>query len=139
MTTIKGKSLADLTVQTLEGIRNDRDYNLFYKSVEKSAGKIKAVSKSTLPRKRNTPNYSIVQLVEGHKSEEPHHPKTAHATYKAIYNEAIDIIINSIQDRFEQPGFKVLDQVEQLFLKFVNNEYHSDEIKTIESIFRRDY
>ena len=29
MSAIKGKSLADLTVQTLEGIRNDRDYNLF--------------------------------------------------------------------------------------------------------------
>ena len=26
---IKEKSLADLTVQNLEGIRNDRDYNLF--------------------------------------------------------------------------------------------------------------
>ena len=51
MSAIKGKSLADLTVQILEGIRNDRDYNLFYESVEKSAGKIKAVSKPTLPRK----------------------------------------------------------------------------------------
>ena len=139
MSAVKEKSLADLTVQTLEGIRNDRDYNIFYKRVEKSAGKIKAVSKPSLPWKRNTPNYSILQLVEGHKSEEPHHPKTVHATYKAIYNEATDTIINSIQDRFEQPGFKVLGQVEQLFLKFVNNEYHSDEIKTIESIFRRDY
>ena len=42
MSAIKGKSLADLTVQILEGIFNDRDYNLFYKSVEKSAGEIKA-------------------------------------------------------------------------------------------------
>ena len=44
-----GKSLAALTVHTLEGIHNDRDHNLFYKSAEKSAGKIKAVSKPTLP------------------------------------------------------------------------------------------
>ena len=50
MSAIKGKSLADLTAQTLEGTCNDRDYNLFYESVEKSAGKIKAVSKPTLPR-----------------------------------------------------------------------------------------
>ena len=64
MSPIKGKSLADLTVQILEGIRNDRDYNLLYKSVEKSADKIKAVSKPTLPRKRSTPNYSILQFVE---------------------------------------------------------------------------
>ena len=117
MSAFKGKSMADLAVQALEGIRNDRNYNLFYKSVEKSAGKIKAVSKPTLPRKRNMPNYCILQFVKGHKSEEPHHPVTAHAYFKAIYNEAIDSIITSIQDRFEQPGFKVFGQVEQLFLK----------------------
>ena len=35
MSAIKGKSLADLTVQTLDRIRNDRDYNLLYESVEK--------------------------------------------------------------------------------------------------------
>ena len=50
MSVIKGKSLTGLTVQTLEGTRNDRDNNLFYESVEKSTGKIKAVSKPTLPR-----------------------------------------------------------------------------------------
>ena len=32
---IKGKALADLIVQTLEGIHNDQDYNLFCKSLEK--------------------------------------------------------------------------------------------------------
>ena len=87
MSAIKGKSLADLTVQTLEGICNDCDYNFFYESVEKLSGKVKAVSKPTLTRKWNTSNYSILQFVEGHKSEEPHHPETAHANFKAIYNE----------------------------------------------------
>ena len=109
------------------------DYNLFYESVEKSA------AKSTLPRKRNTPNHSIIQFVEGHKSEELHHPETAHVYFKAIYNEAFDTIINLVQDRFEQSEFKVFGQVEQLFLKSVNKEDHSDEIMTVESTFRGDY
>ena len=139
MSAIKAKSLADLTVQTLEGVRNDRDNNLFYESVEKSAGKIKAVSKPTLPQKRNRPNYSTFQFVEGHKSEEPHHPETAHTYFKAIYTKAIDTIINSIQDRFEQPRLNVFGQVEQLFLKSVNKEDHSGEIMTIESTFCGDY
>ena len=137
MSAIKGKLLADLTVQTLEGIRNDHDYNLFYKSVEKSAGKIKAVSKPTLPRKWNTPNYSILQFVEG--NWEIHHSGTAHAYFKAIYNKAIDTIISPIQGRFEQLGFKVFGLVEQLFLKSVNKEDHSDEIMTLESTFFGDY
>ena len=85
------------------------------------------------------PNYSILQFVKGHKSEEPHHPETVHAYFKAIYNEATDTIVNSIQDRFEEPGFKVFGPVEQLFLKSVNKEDHSDEIMTVLSIFRGDY
>ena len=85
------------------------------------------------------PNYSILQFVEGHKSEEPHHPETTHAHFKAIYSEAIDTIINSNQERFEQPRFKVFGQVEKLFLKSANKEDHSDEIMTVESTFRGDY
>ena len=50
--------------------------------------------------------------------------RTAQSYFKAIYNEAIDTIINSIRDNFEQPGFKVFNQVEQLFLKSVNKEDH---------------
>ena len=139
MSPIKGKSLADLTIQTLKGIRSDRDYNLFYESIKKSGGKIKTVSKPTLPQKRNTPNYSILQFVKGHKSEEPHHPETTHTYLKAIYNETIDTIINSFQDRFDKPRFKVFGQAEQLFLKPVNQEDHSDDIMTVESTFRGDY
>ena len=89
-------------------------------------------------RKNGKPNYSILQFVEGHKSEKPHHPETAQTYFKAIYSEAIDNI-NSIQKRFEQPGFKVFGQVEQLFLKSINKEDHSDEIMTVESIFLGDY
>ena len=112
MSAIKGKSLADLTAKTLEDIHNDHDYNLFYESVEKSAAKIKAVSKLTLTRKQNTPYYNSFQFIEGRKSEEPHYPETTHAHFKEIYNEATDTIINLIQDRFEQPGFNVFCQVE---------------------------
>ena len=52
------------------------------------------------------------------------------AYFKAIYNEAVDTIINLIQERFQQPGFNVFGQVEELFLKSVNEED--------QSIFRGD-
>ena len=44
-----------------------------------------------------------------------------------------------IQDRFDQPGFKLFGQVKQLFLNSVNKEDQSDEIMTVESTFRGDY
>ena len=81
-------------------------------------------------RKWNTLNYSILQIVEDYKSQKPYHPETENAYFKAIYNEAVDTIINLIQERFQQPGFNVFGQVEELFLKSVNEED--------QSIFRGD-
>ena len=111
--------------------------NFFTKVLKNQLAKLR-LSQNRPYRKNGTSNYSILQFVEGRKSEKPHHPETAQTYFKAIYSEAIDNI-NSIQKRFEQPGFKVFGQVEQLFLKSINKEDHSDEIMTVESIFLGDY
>ena len=39
MSAIRGKSLADLTRQTWEGIRNDHDYNFFYEVLKNQLAK----------------------------------------------------------------------------------------------------
>ena len=45
-----------------------------------------------------------------------------------MYMKAIDTIINSIKDRFEQLGFKVFGQVEQLLLKSIKKDSAVGEI-----------
>ena len=106
---VKGKELADLIVKTLQAIRNEHDINLFYKIVKTSASIIKDISMPAVPRKHKCPNYSILQYTEGNSSTtgEGCYPKTAVDHFKPIYMEALDAIINSIKDRFEQPGFKM--------------------------------
>lgn len=39
-----------------------------------------------------------------------------------IYFEAIDSIVSAIKERFEQPSFNILLDVEQLLLKSINGE-----------------
>ena len=53
-----------------------------------------------------------------------------------MYIEATDAIISSIKDRFEQPGFKVF---EQLLLKSIKKNSVVDEIKTLQVNFKGNY
>ena len=54
-----------------------------------------------------------------------------------MYMKAIDAIINSIKDRFEQLGFKVFGQVEQLLLKSIKKDSAVGEINP--SSFKGNY
>ena len=121
MSAIKGTELADLTAKALQGMRNDRDYDLFYESMTRAASAIPAISTPAAPRKRKRPRYDILQFVEGNPQPtgEAYHPETSHEHFKVIYTEAIDVIISSVKDRFDQPAFKVFGQVEQLLLKSI--------------------
>ena len=128
MSAIGGKELAGLTVKTLKNMKNGRDFKLFYEKIEKSASKIDEVSTPMLPRKRKKPNYSILQYVEGNPKPtgEAYHPENAYDHFKQIYFEALDAIVNAINDRFDQPAFELFSQVEQLFLKSVKKQDVTD-------------
>ena len=142
MSAIGGKELAGLTtVKTLKIMRNDRDFKLFYEKIETSASKIDEVSTPMLPRKRKKPNYSILQYVEGNPKPtgEAYHPENAYDHFKQIYFEALDAIVNAINDRFDQPAFELFSQVEQLFLKSVKKQDVTDELKMVEKHFKNDY
>ena len=141
MSAISGKELADLTIKTMQGMRNDRDFDLFYETVTKSASSIDFVSIPTAPRKRKRPKYDILQFLEDNPrcSGEAYYPETAHAHFKAIYFEAIDIIVSSIKERFEQPAFKIFTEVEQLLLKSISKKPAEEEMKTVKASFCDDF
>ena len=84
---------------------------------------------------------SILQYVEGNPKPtgEAHHPENAYDHFKQIYFEALDAIVNAINDRFDQPAFELLSQVEQLFLKSIKKQDVTDELKMIEKHFKNDY
>ena len=141
MSALKGKELADLTVKTFEGMRNERDFNLFYEKTKSSASKIEAVSAPTVPRKRKRPNYSILLYVTGNpEATAPHyHPQTPYDHYKPIYFEALDSIVAAIKERFDQPAFKTFMEAEQLFLKAIKKEDITVELNTLDTKFSGDY
>ena len=68
-----------------------------------------------------------------------YYPETPDDYFKLIYFDALDTIINEIEDRFEQPAFKKFMNVEELFLKAINKTDASKELKVLELDFHEDF
>ena len=57
MSALQGKELADMTVETLEKMRNESDFKLLYEKITMYAKKISAILEPAVPRKRKRPHY----------------------------------------------------------------------------------
>ena len=91
LTANEAQEIASMTIKTLQGIRNDQCFQLFYERVTKEA-KIKDVAEPVLPRKRKTPA-RIEECLGGRAV--PEFPSSPQERYKAIYFEALDLIIHT--------------------------------------------
>ena len=113
---------------------------LVFKAVKKGASKIEMTEEPTLPRKRKRPNYSILTYIEGHENgKEDYHPNSPVDHFKQIYFDALDNIINAIKDRFDQPGYQIFSDVEQLLLKAISKESYGDELRRISERYSGDF
>ena len=139
MSAVSGQRLASLTAKTIQSIRIDSDFDLFYQTVSKKAEKIYDLNEPVLPRKRRQPNYSILLFVSGHEENsdavEPFYPTTVKEHFKAIYFEAVHKALN---ERFEQPSFIIFSNVEQLLLKSINGESYQKEYDDFVSVYADD-
>ena len=140
MSAIKGRKSADLVITTLKDIRKDYQFQLFYDAVKKAANSIKGIAQPAMPRKRKRPNYSIIQYVVGYEgpASNAHYPETTEY-FKQMYFEALDAVVNAVEDHFEQPALKKFTNVEQLFLKAINNQDASVELKAMKTDFDGDF
>ena len=105
----EGQHTAKLTVDVLKSLRNDEQFTLFYEKAITYQTRLH-VNPPTLPRKRRAP----------HRFEiEGSHPTTIIDHYRRIYYEALDLVVQGITDRFQQPGYQIYRNLEDLLLKFV--------------------
>ena len=86
-----------LTVKTLQNMRSDRDFNLFWKKIEISRIQYD-IDEPTLPRKRKRPN----RYEDG--DSEAEFPAAPKYLYRRKYFEVLDLAVMSITERFDQPG-----------------------------------
>jgi hypothetical protein len=78
-----------------------------------------------MPRKRLAPARYSTGTGEGH------HPADPKDIFRQQYFECLDVIIAFTKDRFDQPSFHILKQLESLLLKAARKEAYSEELKFV--------
>ena len=93
------------------------------------------VEKPVLKRERKAPTYSILQHVEGYNSSETssHHPECPRDHHRVLFYEAVDALVSSVQERFNQPSFLIFEQLESLFIKTLKGEETTTAILSTET------
>ena len=66
---------------------------------------------------------------------EPTYPVTAQDYYRRIYLEAFDLMMNAIDQRFDQPSFDTYAKIESLLIKTLNSQDKSEELKFMEKLY----
>jgi len=128
---VMGQQVAKSVVTTLQGIRDDSSFILFWDLVEEKSQSLN-IGAPRLPRQRKRP----ARFEYGHASAEfTSDPKDY---YKRIYYEALDLIIMSIMERFDQPGYALYSNLEQLLLKSVKHEDYEEELKSVSELYQSD-
>ena len=140
MSAVGGKHLASLTIDVIEGMRNEETFNLMYDTCLTKAKKISFVEEPVIKRKRKAPNYSILEYIEGYDTSNAtaHHPETPRDHYRGVFYESIDGLVSSVRERFDQPSFLVFEQLESLLLKALQGQDTSKELLFVNEKYGTD-
>ena len=102
-------------------MRNIDSTDCFFETVKHKAANHNFICEPILPRKRKSPNYKSLNdffIVEGQSSKaQPYFSSPSKEHYRAIFFEVLDLIVNSIRSRFDQPSFNVFLNLESLLIQ----------------------
>ena len=99
-----------MVINTLQSIRTEESYDLFWKKVLHFC-ECNNVQEAQMPRPRKLPARYDDGLSRGHI------PASPKEHYRQLYFEAIDNAIGCLTSRFDQAGYKVYRNLEELLIK----------------------
>ena len=132
MSAAEGQVIAKLTIKTLEKMRSEDNFKMFFQLVETLR-----VSTDTeepcLPRRKRAPSH--IEVGEG----VGYHAASTEEHFRTQYYEALDLAIAGIKDRFDQPGYEIYRNLEELLLKSANRKDYSTELKEVVKQYKNDF
>ena len=123
---IEGQEVASLSVRTLEGMRDEKTFELFWIMVRQLVSE-HDIGEPKLPRKRKAPRHLEIGSSESPKEY-----------YKRIYYEALDLAVNCIKNRFDQPGYAMYKNLETLLVTAANKKDYKDCFKIVTDFYGTD-
>ena len=124
MSAVEGQSVANMSVKTLQTMRSDTQFDLFWAKVISSACELN-INEPSLPRKRKLPSHYEPGI------SSPTFPETPKDYYRQIYFNSLDYTMSCIESRFNQPGYKVYSQIESLLVNAANNKDYSEQFEAV--------
>ena len=131
MSAAEGQKIADMTASTLTSIRTDENFLLFWKLIRQKASNLN-INEPVLPRQRKRPR----RYEDG--PSEGEFPENVEDLYRHTYFEALDLIVCSIKERFDQPGYKVYSNLECVLVKAIKKDNYDEELKYIVDFYKGD-
>ena len=120
-----------MTKRTLATLKAEDQFEVFWEKVRKMTSELD-VKEPQLPRRRKVP----LRYESGKAPAEYH--STPKGYYRQIFYEALDLITQAIESRFDQPGYRTYRCLEDLVLKAANKEDYSEELKSVTSVYGSD-
>ena len=105
---------------------------MFWEKVISLAAKVD-VNDPVLPRKRKVPR----RFEDG--NAEPEYDESPKDMYRRIYYESLDLLVQAIEDRFNQPGYRMFSNLETLLMKAVKKEDYSNELEVVLKVYKDDF
>ena len=129
----QAQNLAKMTIQTLKTLRTDASFNLFWAKITKRASDV-GVRQPVLPRQRRVPlRYDI-----GDPSA-AHHPPDVQSHYRVIYFQAVDGLVSTLEERFNQEDFVTYSQAQQVLWKAANGKEYDEELSHVLQFYGSDF
>ena len=122
MSDVSGQRVANLTKQVLQKMQNNQCFKLFYGTVVTTSKKHPSILEAALTRQKT--------FLEGLKLEQGPHRIQQH--------QAIDLMVNAIDNRFNQASFDVYAKMESLLVKCLNCQDYSTELHFLGTDYGED-
>ena len=128
----EAQQITSMTVATLKSMRSDDQYDRFWDLANLKSEEL-GVNDPQLPRQRKIPR----RFDDG--SSAGHFPTTPKDHFKSVYFEAIDLIVNCIQNRFDQPGYRIYQSLETLLVKACKQEELQEHLDKVCDFYHDDF
>lgn len=126
----EGQQVAKMVISTLQSIRTEESYNLFWQKVVQfsECNNVQEAQKSH-PRK-------FPARYDGLSST--HIPASPKEHYQWMYFEAIDTAVGCLRDRFDQAGYTVYHNLEELLIKASLKDNFEVQFKFVREFYEDD-
>ena len=101
---------------------------LFYQTVLRKKQLHVSITGPAVPRNKRAPGRFEV------RTGTPLFPVTPEQVYPRIYFEALDLIVSSIEEHFDQPSFKAYSNIESLLIGVLSSQDVSSQMDYMKKI-----